>query len=433
MRKPNVEFPDRVVSASVDEFFSEVSREQSIADLHALTIDMSGVTFVTLDAWQRLISYLVALQRKGVDPTIIPPKNEGVINYMRSFGVDYGFKTALDVGILSYAPIEIRSKAAEKEWIQPSIPFKVPMGILVHESDQTVKRGTRNSSEPFGELPRRRTAFAFHALDVKNVNNFAEAANVEKSVWMTPNVNSAFRSVTGKSAEYFAPRAVFEGVFNSLRHEGATVIQTVTQLSPAKKPGDISRLAVSFWDDGVGLFETMRSALERKIDVRTGHAGDFPSEFSIMLREKNKDGFTVGFEGTVSNDLVPDELEIAKLITPIFPYISSNPLGGIADVAPETESSDKRYATRGMGLFLLVQTVCHMFDGEVEFRSGRFKMDVKAPKNSAAKKLEDQVEVDIFRFDVNIEVNELDVISPAGTHIVCKMRSVDDAQQKVPF
>jgi hypothetical protein len=226
MRPGTLKFSNRVVSGSVDKVFSEGAQYSSgdIRSLYGLTIDLSQVTWVTLDAWQRIIAYLASLQNKGIDPNIIPPENPKVMNYMRSFGVDYGFKTALKSGILGFATADIRLKASERDWFEPKLPLDAPMGVQIEDNDRTVMRGVKTRGEPFGELPRRRTAFAFHTLNVSEIQNFAEAANVEKSVWMTPNVSEKFRIVTGQGVDYFAPRAVFEGIFNSLRHEGATVI-----------------------------------------------------------------------------------------------------------------------------------------------------------------------------------------------------------------
>jgi len=195
----------------------------------------------------------------------------------------------------------------------------------------------------------------------------------EWSRWRTPLILRVLdRHLRGDGRDV-ARVVIYELLTNAVQHPGAGSVTVGSSVY-----GSVSRgqrqdraFAVSVWDDGVGITDTLRKAM----GAGSIRAGDPTTVDRFTLKP-------VGWEprGSVyESNWTPDEAasDAELLLASLFQGISQKAIR--TDIEPIAMPGEEGRATQtGDGLHALYRTVVNDFGGSLALRSGSFFMNVKA-------------------------------------------------------
>ncbi|MFH1345424.1 MAG: hypothetical protein ABIL01_30115 [Pseudomonadota bacterium] len=227
--------------------------------------------------------------------------------------------------------------------------------------------------------------FPIYSKQVERGQRAADVAYQFKNTWNAKHVQDVLHRKIGKNYGYFASRVVFEAIMNALRHPGASLIQTgAIDQAASKKSKALSYLNAHFWDNGASIADTLYKAIQRGVRVREGKEDEFKTNY--LLR------YEPDLNSPSQDVLVPFDVELNQstpqhiaLLATLFPLVTSAPVGEHF-VDEELRSTHPRLAQRGMGLFVLINTVVEVMSGEVSFRTSNFFMNVRKPDGDEATK-----------------------------------------------
>ena len=192
--------------------------------------------------------------------------------------------------------------------------------------------------------------------------------------------------------EDFPARIVFEAMMNAIRHPKATVIATASHIlwpkgsqdrrkSKKKIPPEDNlengHFTLIWWDNGIGIVETLRQALDTDKPIIVPIDPPPPRECKIVLEDMEGIKSEPMMETTdfVPNKATRDEM---LLFAATCPRITRDPMGqGHSTKLGKAVSEDDPLRSPGMGLYILLGSVINTFGGSVAFRTGKFFMNAK--------------------------------------------------------
>ncbi len=385
-----VDYSGSVTSERVDrETTAALNLDQrQLSQWCGMNLDLSGAIFIEPAAFQCIIAQIKALLRMRAPVMVRVPKSKRVRDFMRVWEVDRAFYDALGYSLAALAPDADRKAFFEEEqthYTELEYPENVRKTRVVSKSDKI--------------LPS--SFFAFHTDALSGMRLSSRLAYAETEYWKHKNIKNILKRKLGSNYSYFPGRIVFESYLNAIRHPGAEVLQTTSwdqsDLVDNKNKGQFTTI---FWDDGLGMGQTLLRGIERGYPVVSLVDNDLHRSYLVVSSQDDEAGTATNkqYEKIDSNlDIKAIVDEKTALLAMIFPGVTSSPFDTLHAVPNEVLEADPRFGGRGMGLHVLVNAVTEVFGGSVAFRSGQYFINIRAPSPKEKKKHKVDIRVRVRR------------------------------------
>lgn len=380
IRSPvSIDFPGHVSAATAEMALEKFAR-QGGAMQGSVLIDLSDCSFIEVVSLMMLLSVLVARQEEGRETVIRLPKSKRVRDYFRSWNFPEAVASTTGRPFYRFVHKNDRTYFGEN----PDVSKQAFAGTL-----------TRGASGWDRILSDRFFGFSVY-IPPNEAATFRPKLAVDiASEWKRRAITSVLRKVFGGSEDLLSSRVIFEGVMNAIRHPSAKKIVIASQFQmggAAKSVGaepPPSHFTLCIWDDGRGIVETLRDAIDRESAISSIDPSDsFTSIYKLKLP---------GGEQRVPSTYVPSAKEpgYMLLFSSVLPGITSTlapPKPKLVTTdedhiqSPDVEvRSDPIFRLPGMGLYLLTNAVVQILGGSVAVRTGEYFMNIKgAGRNDPA-------------------------------------------------
>lgn len=398
-----------------------------------IVFDFSEVVYFDIYCLQLFVAYISKCEALSITPRIELPRDEGVRNTFRVWGLDYALITATNKSLLSMATQNSR----DKYWQQADRKQGRLMLNGMYPKCNASRKTTSNrlweqlKENQYDWVPRDKYFLGFHTYDLLAIPSQVKIANDEKSFWENNKwISKYFMQRTGLDSGYLASRIIWETLFNSMRHSGAIVAQTSSLILPPggntkggsgdplsfalkseieiQKPIKGTTTFINFWDDGSDMLSVLKQKLvgygDASSKLRTGHDDEFFTRYKISFFDRDKVKKVDFIDSNLEfNSSFPDQILLTALT---FPYLSSSPELPGHDADEDVKRMDHRRAARGMGLYNLLRAVVISLSGEVRFRFGEYYVRIRKNGYKGIR------HADEWQHDFNVEVWEQDASLP---------------------
>lgn len=361
-------------------------------DPDVLIIDLSDVTFTEPPALQYIIALARARKLRGLSTRLkLPSGDTGSIvrDFLRRWHFPKAFADVTGIRFLDF--VDPKDHQYFKGLGGDRLPSRYAEG-----------RATIGSPiEAQLDAPR---FFPFTTWSLAEYSEKARVSDEALEEWSDELVQSVLdrnlqqkdqetKSAPTSSGMYVASRIVFEAMTNAIRHPGASFIQSSSVLrsptsrwTPQFPPGAEAsenvrpneHFAVTFWDDGTPMTDTLKSAISNHLSIRHSYPTALDTKYRLTIIRSDDEG---GSEECmlVDSSETPDSgtPHHRLLLATIFPGVTCDVTGKGLRVHPELAETEPTLATQGMGLFALVRTAIDKFGGSVAIRTGPYFMSVK--------------------------------------------------------
>jgi len=327
-----------------------------------LTFDLSECQYIEVP----VLIYLIALMKFRVSrnlPTfLVLPHEKKVLDFLQIWGFPEAVESAIGVRLSQFTVGE-----NAEYFNHPPKDITTRYAGLVIQTEEGMERLL--SKHYFSLMTFRSQLQLFNPA----------FALTEAAKWR--NMGSVLASVLNGPENMFASRIVYEALINAVQHPSASVIQIGSQLRwPSAKIGGKGHFTITFWDDGRGIIDTLRSALDAGRSLLFSPAIAIKTNYLVELQQ----GFRkVIIERCLSSDREPkkEDGNYLILLASTFPGITSNPR--LHAPHPETvkTAENNQLLYPGMGLFLLTNAAVSVYGGKVFIRTGRFRAIFSPSKN----------------------------------------------------
>jgi len=356
-----LDFGGSVTAGAVDRIvLDEYVTRTALNNIEAFEFDFRDTAFSEPSALQAIVSFTRTLLAQHKRVSLRLPKQQKERDFWRAWNFPQALEAATGRSFR-----ELSEKSDHKYFGEPQKYFR--------RSEIDVGLSTDRQQLAF------LNHYPIYSSQIGRGQKPADIAYQFKNTWNAKHVQDILSRKIGKNYGYFASRVVFEAILNALRHPGASLIQTgAIEQSASKKSTIDSFLNVHFWDNGASIADTLYKAIQRGVRVREGIEKEFEKHY--LLR------YEPDLNAPSQDEIIPFDLPLTPstpqhiaLLATLFPLVTSDPFGIRHDVDEELKSSYPRLAQRGMGLFVLVNTVVEIMKGEVSFRTSHFFMNVRRP------------------------------------------------------
>ncbi len=327
-----------------------------------LLIDLRKVTYIEPVALLYLLSVLAARLRTSGQTKLRLPTSHRVRDFLRAWSFPAAFCAAT----------------------------ATPFSRLVMEEDlQYFGEGQTYYTESpeaqyAGDLLKHLEGRRFFGLMTYRIHASVEATRAvedEWSRWRTPLIMQVLSRHIQGPYEDVARVLIYELFANAIQHpqaKTATVVSSVGRRGSADSRHDAS-FAISVWDDGIGVADTLRKCLEATGTIRITPARSDDS-FSIRAEgwEPNMNLIESSWDPPTSAE--NEELLLASLFSGISQKAARQTLQPVA--RPDTGQPDRE---AGNGLYSLYKSVVNDFGGTLSIRSGRSFLNLRRDGESAYK------------------------------------------------
>jgi len=179
--------------------------------------------------------------------------------------------------------------------------------------------------------------------------------------------------LTGPST-LFGSRIIYEVLANAVRHPEAALIQIVSEFQESK--GTPRTFSVSVWDDGSAIGSTLKRAVLSGLPIRRAGGVGLATRYQVRAATAfDPNNCSVS---EISSDDLPEQgsTEDSYLLASLFPGTSRDIRSQPDDEATRL-LGDKRVDTLvqpGMGLYLLANTAVSVFGGQLDIRTGDWRL-----------------------------------------------------------
>lgn len=319
----------------------------------ALLVDLRGVTFIDPIALLVLFAVVVDRNNSNRETTFRLPEAKRLRDFLRAWNFDEAIKRATGREFHSFVSREDHRYFGEGQ-------------------DDYLK-AKAGSLEEFLASQR------FFGLMTRSIGSVASQSKLverEWSRWRSPLILRVLDRYLRGSSRDVARVVIYELLANAVQHPEANSVTVVSSVYgktvSGKRPRREDRLfAVSVWDDGQGIVETLRAALDAG-SIRAAEATS-ADEFAMKA-----DGWNPRHEKYLS-DWTPDpgSLDAELLLASLFQGISQKPIR--PDIQPISIPGEDRDTSRiGDGLHALYRSVIDDFGGSLAVRSGAHFMNVRS-------------------------------------------------------
>lgn len=350
--------------------------------------DLSGINFLDCYSAQLLICYLALFDRQGYTTSLELSKRKSVRDILRVWNFDDALKAATGRRMFRYCS----SESIEKYFFPHDSQTTFDLDLFPSHYQQPLNQ------DPDDTKPINRNFFGFRTIDVPNeVHKKPGVANLEKRFWQSHNVKSLLERDLKIDVRYFSARAIFEAVFNALRHPSAEIVQTATHtryiyeqsqlplpFSQTQKNRKASRKSavVHYWDNGKSLLDLINQNLNESSKFRTESPGEYAKKYRLRWTGSEQPTPSIDKVFGCDQDAVQDSHTSEKLLFVLQPFVSMSPTLFGHSSSDETTRDNPRLASVGMGLYLLLDTAVTMFGGKVSIRTSNIRMRITKGKKS---------------------------------------------------
>lgn len=348
---------------TVSSLESTLYREIRPLSRRALLLDLSPCQFMEVPVLLHLISFLKKRLAWNLPTSLRLPKSQSVLDFLQIWRFPEAFVEATGTDLnqicegtnsdyFDNPPPETRARYA---------------GRLVHTDDGW----ERLLSMRYLEIN------TFHR-QLRLFNS--SLALTEAAKWK--HIGDVLHRALRGPGNLFASRIVYEALMNAVRHPGASLIQTASYLRWPKNEEDGSGFfTISFWDDGLSIVGTLRTALQSGRSIRPVYNLGIQASYRIRYQE--------GYGAISEPEIVKSDRRLgvnddddSLLLAAAFPGVSSNPSSH--QTHPETKATieDTELLLPGMGLYLLSNAAISVYGGQVFVRSGHYRMTLSAPEGN---------------------------------------------------
>jgi hypothetical protein len=162
---------------------------------------------------------------------------------------------------------------------------------------------------------------------------------------------------------------------NAVRHPGANTIQLVSLLrtNADRTKGEF---AISFWDDGKAIAQTLQSVAQRGLHIGPATAIGLKAKYNLTTERAFAKNQVQKF---ITSEQMPSSAggEEEFLLAATYPGTTSDALGHNEDFKHFGDDRNALLAQPGMGLYLLANTAVSVYGGSVLLRSGHWSLTLK--------------------------------------------------------
>ncbi|WP_327205644.1 hypothetical protein [Rhizobium beringeri] len=334
-----------VVGGAVDRAISEadLSGNYKSTSFRHYIFDLSDTRFISVGCSQYIVAFSMKCARHRWKFTLVMPEAKEVRDFWRLWNFYDAMEVACKLTLADIVP------ARQLE--------------LVSERQTTFReRSTATSYRAGPSSLRSENFFGFHSIRLGRAND-GMAAVEEADQWRTKEIKDILEKGLQTRSDYVATRIVFEAIFNAVRHPGANLVQTCSwhpyfyhRMKESNGDQSGSPFSLVFWDDGRSFLSVMDEALGNGIKLRS----EVPEEYTqnYVLRTFNKIARAAPIDTPVSHSILLDTStsEEVRLLSTIFPGVSTSKLQNEDE---DASLNAPELSRRGMGLFILVDTVCN--------------------------------------------------------------------------
>jgi hypothetical protein len=315
-----------------------------------LLIGLREVGFIDPIALLYLFAVVVRRAALGFDTELALPRSKAVRDFLRAW------------------------KFAEAFSASTGVPFR----RLVSSSDHSYfgEEQTHYLEAKAATLEEYLAAKRFFGLMTRPIESSARRGRLverEWSRWRTPLILRVLdRHLRGEGRDV-ARVVIYELLTNAVQHPGAASVTVGSSVygSVARGRRQDRSFAVSVWDDGVGIADTLRQAMV----AGSIRAGDPATVDRFTLKPVGWEPKETVYESTWTPDGAASDAEL--LLASLFQGISQKAIR--TDIKPITMPGEEdRAAQMGDGLHALYRTVVNDFGGSLALRTGPLFMNVKA-------------------------------------------------------
>lgn len=348
-----------------------------------LLIDFQDATFIEIAVLVNCISILTQRIRDGKNTFIACPKDKKVRDFLIVWRFPEAIQDATNNNISSFLVTEDQGFINES----PESYTGKGSGLnkLEFDSDWNSSKSTQRNFFEF-------TTFKNSEADRTGPDGrLASAPREEGKKWTRPLIQQILeKHLPGRTTKDEIARVIiYEAMSNAVRHPQASIIQAVSHLEQFqdKKGKNSGYLRICFWDDGKGIAQTLKEALDEGRPIRAFQIPTYMSEKTFVevrnFKEEPKGEYVVD----QSMEIPLGASEPKMLLASLSPGVTSSLKKNIPEVAPfeEKREMNRNFSdlmellgtAPGMGLYALTRTALDQFAGSLLIRSGRYRLIIR--------------------------------------------------------
>ena len=327
---------------------------------HPLILDLSECTGIDIASTCLLLANFQARQEAGCPTSIRFPQDRKLRDVLREWRFQSAFEAIMGISLESatdtrdrgYFGESVNDSAIQEELLPPMLG-----SIRTMEAEGVFCLTVH--SDALGEFAGRLIPEAHRR-------------------WSDPLVVGVLKTLLRGPAEDLSRVVIFESLANACQHPNAQTIVYGAQVCYADKGRTTPEsLLVCVWDNGNGVSDTLRECLSNGISLRPGGALQFAEEiFSVSLSTPMGD-----WVRQLSSTHTPAEPveNWELLVSSLFPGVTRK--GGASvqsiDMSDISTGGGETQTEPGMGLFALLRSAVDSFQGQIEFVTSNFWMNVR--------------------------------------------------------
>ncbi|MBI5674423.1 MAG: hypothetical protein HZC48_01180 [Nitrospirae bacterium] len=355
----NIPFSENVTLEHLDRRFSYYSSKGD--NKQSLVLDFSKSEFIEPSCLIYLISLLINRTRNDRETILKLPRLKKVRDFLRSWSFPDTIKNTTGLSFWAIVTEEDRSYFGEN----PSLNEQTYAGKLFNH---------------YGKWER----ILQNYLPILELCNTGDSFNVGRALteanrWKREVISSVLEKHLYGPHGFFASRIVFEAIMNAVRHPNASIILTTSCLR-IDKGQNKGQMAITWWDDGKSMIDTLREVLNNGNALTRG-AINIIDKYRLVCEyiDGNKTEPVI-----LTSDLIPDKTisDLHLLLAATFPGITCDLKGETHVPSPET-AANPILSSPGMGLYLLINAACNVYHGSVSFRTKGYFMEIKPAKSDS--------------------------------------------------
>lgn len=397
----DIEFGDWVAGDTFDSLVGQSleRHKASASNPRICVLDFRETKWIDISSTQRITAFFLAARKRNWMTILRPPRLKKVRDHWRLWRFPEAFEAATQTPFGRLISGDDRVILSEQQ-----STYDERRILKIHDGRDP---GSSRSSNFWG--------FVSETISPTNLSSVASG---QADLWSLDDVQDLLGKYIDGRVDYIPTRVVFEAIFNSTKHPGASIVQTASYhdylshpVSGEEKKGRSSDFVVFFWDNGKSILSTVNEAIEKNVEVKRHYIKDFERNYIVKYRPwGGKEKYKKSISSSIDlNDSLSDEV---RLLSVLFPGVSTKPeLNSDHSTHPSLIEFDERFTRRGMGLFVLANAVSEVLGGSLEFRTGRHYMHVKKTKPRTEKLSHAPLEIQISETNPHLPDFEGNLVS----------------------
>jgi len=356
------------LAGSVDEMISQFLGSLQNQDA-AIGIDLSQVKFIEPASLIFILAIVNDRKAKNRRTILRPPKDYDVRNFLRTWRFFEALKAVTDPS--SQYTSDVKSHDPKRRVLSRNDSMS--------QSDDSLESIVKREYLPIrvlcGTTPEDRPSNHHVDSELRRWNDTVIMAWLQSHLMGPQGIERDESRDLAK--ENFPARIVFEAMMNCVRHPEATRIATTSHIYWPKKSPEKGTYTAIWWDDGKGIVETLREAIDAGGPIISDAPPLPEKQCAVKMQDasQTRDNCTM-----LTTDFVPshDSPDSDLLFSSICSRVTRDPEGkGHRTALSEDIPQDSPLRQPGMGLYILADCAINIFGGSVAFRTDEYFMNVK--------------------------------------------------------